>query len=51
MTRDTLTIMIKSRLQNLYTIFSGKGDICTYELKRLNEYYRVLAVHNALEQQ
>jgi len=51
MTRRTLIVMIQTRLQSLYTGFAGEGNICTYDLNRLIEYYRVLAVHNALDQQ
>lgn len=51
MTRRTLIVMIQTRLQSLYTGFAGEGTVCAYDLNRLNEYYRVLAVHNALDQQ
>lgn len=51
MTRKCLIIMIQTRLQSLCAGFAGEGEISTYDLNRLTEYYRVLAVHNALDQQ
>jgi hypothetical protein len=51
MTRSTLISFIHSRLQSLVAEFAGEGQPDSYSLKRLEELYRVLAVHNALDAQ
>lgn len=51
MNRGTLIALMERRFKTLYSGYAGKGKICKYTLKDLIEFYRVLAVHNALDQQ
>lgn len=48
MTRSTVICFIQTRLRSLVAEFAGEGQPDPYSLKRLEELYRVLAVHNAL---
>ena len=48
MTRSSVISFIKIRLQSLVAEFAGQGQLDPWTVNRLEELYRVLAVHNAL---
>ena len=51
MTRATAIYLIQSKLRSLFAEFVGEGQPDSFTLTRLEELYRVLAVHNALSAQ